>query len=131
MPPPPKTDVPKPRKLLSSKLGISDKFAPMSEFEKPEFPKSEPKNPELPKRDLPKFDIERPEENDENDENRDDSRIFVENRFEPNPWRGAYVFDTPARPSLDDENPETFPPKEAFLEFPNECHWPPTRTLLR
>ena len=124
MPPPPKTDVPKRSKPPSSRLGISDTFDPMSELEKPElpkaeFPKSELPKPEFPKRELPKFAIERPEEN---DENRDDPGIFVENRFELNPWRGACVFDAVVWFALEDENPETFVPKEAFLEFPNECH---------
>jgi hypothetical protein len=129
----PKTDLAKGSKPPSSRLGISDAFDPMSELEKPElpkpeFPKSELPKPELPKRGLPKFVIERPEENDENDENRDDPGIFVENRFELNPWRGACVFDAVGRLPLEDENPETFVPKEAFLEFPNECHWPSART---
>ena len=130
---PPKTDVPKRSKPPRSKLGISDTFDPMSELEKSErpkaeFPKSKLPKPELPKRELPKFAIERPEENDENDENRDDPGIFVEKPFEPNPRRGACVFNAVARLALEDENPETFVPKEAFLEFPNECHWPSART---
>jgi hypothetical protein len=91
---PPKPNVPKRSKPPSSKLGISDTFDPMSELEKPELPKTEfPKSklpkPELPKREPPKFAIERPEENDENDENRDDPGRFVEKRFELNPGRGA------------------------------------------
>jgi hypothetical protein len=132
MPPPPKTDVPKPSKPPSSKLGISDTFDPMSELEKPERPKDEsPKSelpkPKSPKRELPKFAIERRERNDENAENRDDPGIFVEKRFELNARRGARVFDGVARLAPEDENPETFAPKEAFLEFPNECHWPSAR----
>lgn len=135
MPLPPKTDVPKRSKPPSSKLGISDAFDPMSELVKPErpkakFPKSEPPKPELPKRKLPKFAIERPEENDENDENRDDPGIFVEKRFALNPRRGACVFDAVAWLAPEDENPETFVPNEAFLEFPNERHWPSARTEL-
>ena len=130
---PPKTDVPKRSKPPRSKLGISDTFDPMSELEKSErpkaeFPKSKLPKPELPKRELPKFAIERPEENDENDENRDDPGIFVEKRFEPNPWRGVRSFDAAMRLDPKDENPEPLAPKEAFLEFPNECHWPSART---
>ena len=133
MPPPPKTDVPKRSKPPSSKLGIGDTFDPMSGLVKPErskaeFPKSELPKPELPKRELPKFAIERSEENNENDENGGDPGILVEKRFEVNPRRGACVFDAVARLAPEDENRETFVPKEAFLEFPNECHWPLART---
>ena len=129
---PPKTDVPKRSKPPRSKLGISDTFDPMSELEKSErpkaeFPKSKLPKPELPKRELPKFAIERPEENDENDEPRDDPGPFVEKRFELNPGRGARVFDADARLAPENENRATLVPKEAFLELPNECHWPSAR----
>jgi hypothetical protein len=135
MPPPPKNDVPKGSKPSSSKFGISETFDPMNELEKPdwpkpEFPKSELPKPELPKRVVPKFAVDRPEENDENNEKLDDPGLFVEKRFELNPMRGACVFDAVARVGLEDENPEAFEPKEAFLEFPNECHWPSARTWL-
>jgi len=128
MPPPPKPDAPKPSKPLSSKLGIRDAFDPISELEKPErpkaeFPKSELPKPKLPKRDLPKFALERPEENDENKEDRDDPGIFVEKRFVLNPRRGACVFNAIARLAPENANRATFVPREAFLEFPNECHW--------
>lgn len=140
MPPPPKPDVPKPSNPPSSKFGISDTCDPMSELEKPEPPKAEFPKPELPKPDLPKrelpklelpkFAIERPEENDENDENRGDPGLFVEKRFELNPRRGVRAFDAVARFSPENENRATFVPKEAFLEFPNERHWPSGRTEL-
>jgi len=102
----------------------------MNELEKPDWPKPEfpelnPPKPEFPKRELPKFEIERPEEN---DENRDDLAIFVEKRFELNPTRGARAFDSIARLALKFENPEVFMPNDAFLEFPNACHWPSSRT---
>jgi hypothetical protein len=47
----------------------------MPELEKPErpkdeFPKSEEPKPDSPTREPPKFTVERPEEKDENDENR-------------------------------------------------------------
>ena len=100
----------------------------MNELEKPErpkaeFPKSELPKPEVPKRELPKFPIERREENDENDENCDDPGMFVEKRFELNPTRGACAFAAAAWLAPEDGSPETFVPKEAFLEFPNERHW--------
>lgn len=73
MPFPPKTEVPRRNKPSSSKLGISETFDPMNELEKSEPPKAE-----LSKRELSKFAIERSEENNENDEDRDDPDIFVE-----------------------------------------------------
>jgi len=97
------------------------------ELPKAEFPKSELPKPELPKRELPKFAVERPEENNENG---DHPGIWVEKRFELNPRPGACGFDAVARLAPEDEKPETFVPKEAFLEFPNECHWPSARTEL-
>ena len=107
----------------------------MNELEKPEwptaeFPKSKPPNPEFPNREPLKFDIERLGENDENDVNRDDLAPFVEKRFELNPTRGARAFDSIARLALKFENPEVFMPNDAFLGFPNACHWPSSRTWL-
>jgi hypothetical protein len=104
----------------------------MNELEKPElpkaeFPKSELPEPQFPKRGLPKFAIERPEENDEDDENCEDPGVFVKKRFELNPRRDACVLDAVAPLALEGENAETFAPKEAFLEFPNEFHWPSAR----
>ena len=129
MPRPPKTDVPRLNKPPSNNPGISDAPEPMRELEKlerpkMESPKFEPPNSEPPKRGLLKFAIERP---DENGENRDDSGIFVEKRFQLNPGPGACVFHASARLDL---KAEAFTPKEAFLGFPNEYHWPSARALL-
>jgi hypothetical protein len=129
MPCPPKPDVPKLRKP-PSKLGISDTPEPMPELEKPEWPKDEFPRLELPKRESPKFPIERLEENDENDENRVDAGTLLEKRFELNPRPDECRFDAVTRPLPKGENPELFRSKEAFREFPNECHWPSVRTLL-
>ena len=132
---PPKSDGPARNKPPNSKLGISNKSDPKNELEKPErpkpeFPKSEPPNPELLKREPPKFDIERPEEKDENDENRDPPATFVEKRFEPNSLRGSRAYDAVARLRSNDDHPEPFEAKLPFLEFPNERHWPSARALL-
>jgi hypothetical protein len=116
-------------------LGSSDTPDPRNEFEKlkspkPEFPKLElAKSPFPKRRELPKFVIERPLENDENDENRDVAGVF-EKRFESNLPRKACRSDEFARLAAEKEFPETFLPKDPFLEFPNECHWPPIPALF-
>jgi hypothetical protein len=100
----------------------------MDELENPdppndEFPKSEPRKPEAAKRESPKFAIERPEENDENDENRGDADLLVAKRFEPNPKPAECTFEAVSRLVRKDEYPELFRPKVEVLEFPNERHW--------
>jgi hypothetical protein len=102
----------------------------MPERPKDEFPKSELPKPETPKREPPKSAIERPGENDENDENRDDAGRFVERRFERNPKLAECWFVAVLRLVPKGENPEIFRPNEAFREFPNERHWPSGRTLF-
>ena len=64
--------------------------------------------------------MERPEEN---DANRGDAGRFAEKRFKLKPGPVRRAFKGVARFPPKDENPELFRPKEAFLEFPNECHW--------
>jgi hypothetical protein len=59
-----------------------------------------------------------------------DTGALGEKRFEPGPKPPQRVFDPDARAVLKEENPEIFRPKEAFLEFPNDCHWPAARKLL-
>ena len=81
-PGPPKNVLPRFRKP-PSKLGINDSPDPPNELEKPErpkdeFPKSEEPKPETPKREPPNFAVERPEENEENDENRDGGSRLAE-----------------------------------------------------
>ena len=108
---PPKIVVPRLRRP-PNKFGISDKPDPMPELEKAEFPKPEAPKPETPKRESPKFPVERPEENDEKDENREGGSRFAEKRFEVNPAADEYWFDAVARFDPNDENPERFRPKE-------------------
>ena len=130
MPPPPRTDVPKCNNPLNNKLGNRDTPDPRSEFEKPETPKPEFPKPEPAeirrqgRREFPKFANERPSENDENDENCDLAGAF-EKRYESNLPRKACMSDEFARLAAEKEFSETFLPKDPFLEFPNECHWPP------
>jgi hypothetical protein len=94
---------------------------PKDEPPKPEFPKPEP-----PKRDPPKFAIDPPELKDENDEPRVDTGLLGQKRFEPDPKPPKRVFDPFARAAVKAENPEIWP-EDAFLEFPNERHWPSVR----
>jgi hypothetical protein len=107
----------------------------MSEFEEPKPPKSVLPKPELAKpavpkrRELPKLALGGPVENDENVENREIAGVF-EKRFELNPKPEACMFDGFSRLAADKEYPELFLPKDPFLEFPNEFHWPVARTLL-
>src|SRR4029077_11285782 len=135
-PPPPKTDVPKFSNPPNNKFGISDTPDPRSEFEeseppKPGFPKPELAKSAVPKRrELPKLANERLSENDENDENRDIAGVPDEKRFDLNPRREASMSGAYPRLALAEENPEKFLPKDSFLEFPNECHWPSARTLF-
>jgi hypothetical protein len=127
--------VPKCSNPPNNKFGISEILDPIREFEKLKPPKSELPKPELsksavPKRALPKFPIERPVENDENDEKRDIAGVPDEKRFELNPQREAFMSCVYPRLALANENSETFLPRDSFVEFPNECHWPPARTLF-
>jgi hypothetical protein len=121
--------VPKCSRPPNNKFGNSDTPDPRNEFEKPEppkpeFPKPEPAKPAVPKpREFPKLAKERPSENDENDENRDPAGAF-EKRCELNPLRKACVSDAFARLAAGNEYPESFLPKDPFLEFPNEFHRP-------
>jgi hypothetical protein len=116
-------------------LGNSDKPVPRFEFEKPEPPKPEFPKPKLAKSPLPKpleppkSVVDRPPEKDEKDENRDVAGEF-EKRCESNPPRKARSSDEFARLAAEKEFPETFLPKDPFLEFPNACHWPSVRTLF-
>lgn len=107
----------------------------MNEFErpkppKPEFPKPELAKSAVPKRAPPKLPIDRPLENDENDENREIAGVRDENRFDVNPQREESLPAAYSPLALATENPETFFTRSSFLEFPNECHWPPDRTLF-
>src|SRR5258706_7561708 len=88
---------------------------PYPEWPKPEFPKSKPPKPALLKRDPPKFEIERPGENDENEENRDPRRTSDEKRFAPNPTRGSRAENELPRFRPNDDPPETFEAKFSFL----------------
>jgi hypothetical protein len=130
--PPPKTDVPKLSKPPNNKFGINEKSDPIIEFEKPKPPKSEFPKPELaksevPNRALPKLPIERPVEC---EENRDIAGEPDEKRFDLKLQREASISGAYPRLALAEENPDEFVPKFSYFEFPNECHWPPARTLF-
>jgi len=96
----------------NSKLERMEKSGPMNEGE------------------LLKFDMNRPEENDDTEENRERSCRFDETRLEPNSRRGSRAYDELTRFRPTDDHPERFEAGLPFLAFPNERHCPSARALL-